>query len=83
MPHDRQTVDALLATAVSRLLNAAAVLNQMRELHRQDRDVEFWSAALGLGAHLTIGGHCIIEAQRLMLADIPTITLPPEGGLPN
>lgn len=82
MPHDRKSVDALLAAAVSRILNAGYALNRMRELHRQQLDIDYWRAAVDLGEHLTIAGGAIAEAHRLMLADVP-LFIPEKGGLPN
>lgn len=82
MPHDRQAVDALLATACSRLLNAASKLNLMRELHRSGCERAYWLTAVDLGEDLQIGGHAITEAHRLLLAEMP-IFIAEKGGLPN
>lgn len=80
--YDRKAVDALLTTAYSRMLNAGYMLNQMRELHRQGRDIEYWRVAIELGEHLTVGGHAIGEAHRLMMAGV-SMFVPPKGELPN
>lgn len=82
MPHDRKSVDALLAAASSRMLNAGAVLNRMREMHRQGDDTAYWRLALDLGEHLNIGGAALTEAHRLLRKDVP-IYVPDQGGLPN
>ncbi len=73
MPNDKTPVNALLATACSRMLNAAFTLNQMRELIRQDRETEYWQQANVLAEHLTVGGHAITEAHRILLADCPVL----------
>jgi hypothetical protein len=82
MPYDPKAVDALLAAACSRLLNAGALINQMRVLHAQGREEDYWRVAIDLGTHLTVGGDALTEAHRLMLRDVP-VFVAGKGGLPN
>ncbi len=83
MPDDRKTVDELLATACSRLLQAGALLNRMRVLHAQGRGDDFWRAAVDLGRDLTVGGNALTEAQSRMLAAEPFFVRMKEGELLN
>ena len=60
-------VDALLATACSRLLNSAALLNHMRLMHKQGRMADYWTVAVNVGHHLTVAGHSITTAHNKLL----------------
>jgi hypothetical protein len=82
MPHDPKAVDALLGASCSRMLNAAYKINQMRELYGQGKQIEYWRLARDLAEDLTVGGHCLTEAHRLQIADMPVFAQP-EGGLLN
>jgi hypothetical protein len=77
--HDKKSVDALLATACTRMLRAGNLLNQMRALQLQNRDEDYWRTAVQLGEHLTVGGHAIEEAHRILMAKIG-IALQGNGG---
>lgn len=82
MTEQQKKVDAYLAMACSRLLNAGYVLNRMRELNRQDLPLDYWRQAVTLGDHLTVGGHALTEAHRILLAE-QGISMQTEGGLVN
>jgi hypothetical protein len=73
-------VDAMLATAVSRLLKAAAATRQMRELNRQDLNHAYWKQAVNMGEHLFVAGHTV-NVANLILAAEQGIPLQADGGL--
>jgi len=75
-------VDALLATTCSRLLNAAAMVNRMRDMHANDCEEMYWWQANRLGEELSVAGHALTEAHRILLADMG-ISIPREGGTIN
>jgi hypothetical protein len=80
MTEPETIVDAMLATACSRLLTAGAVANQMRELNRQAAQMDYWRAAVVLGEHLTVAGHALTEAHRVLLG-AQGIVIQQDGGL--
>jgi hypothetical protein len=63
-----KSVDALLATTCSRLLNAAAQVNTMRVLHQQQDALGYWKMATVAADNLTIAGCAMTEAHRILLA---------------
>jgi len=65
------TIDALLATSCSRLLNAAALIDQMRRYAQAGQLDAYWATAVILGEHLQIGGHALVEANGLLLGPRP------------
>jgi hypothetical protein len=81
----KRTVDAMLATACSRLLHAAHAVNSMRETHRRLGNVDaYWRESMDLCEHLAIAGHALTEAHRAMLSDLSLAILtqlPTPGGL--
>lgn len=74
-------VDALLATACSRLLNSAALLNHMRLMHKQGRMNDYWTVAVNVGHHLTVAGHSITTAHNKLLG--PAAAAQQKGELLN
>lgn len=74
-------VDALLATAASRLLNSAALLNHMRHLRAQGRMNDYWTVAVTVGHHLTVAGHSITTAHNKLLG--PAAAAQQNGGPVN
>lgn len=60
-------VDALLATACSRTLQAGALLNHMRSLLSQGREMDYWRTAQTLAEHLSVAGHSLTESHRILL----------------
>jgi hypothetical protein len=60
-------VDALLAAACSRFLNAGALINHMRVLRSKGSMDEYWRAALKLADHLHIAGHSLTTAHEKLL----------------
>jgi methionine synthase I (cobalamin-dependent) len=77
-----QSVDALLATTCSRLLNAVAMVNEMRMLHQQQNVLAYWQVATVAAEQLTIAGHTITEAHRI-LASKQGLVIEQDGGLVN
>jgi methionine synthase I (cobalamin-dependent) len=77
-----QSVDALLATTCSRLLNAAAKVNEMRILHQQQNVLAYWQLATVAAEQLTVAGHAITEAHRILLAK-QGLAIGQDGGLIN
>jgi len=69
MSHDKKSIDALLATAASRMLNAGALIDGIRKLHAANLDEEYWRTLLVIADDLTIGGHALTEANKLLLAN--------------
>jgi hypothetical protein len=82
MTEQQIEIDAMLATAVSRLMSAGAVVNLMRELNRQEQPLAYWRAAVDLGEHLTVAGHTLTEAHRMLMAR-QGIAVQTDGGLIN
>jgi hypothetical protein len=78
-PQSREArkVDALLATASSRLLNAGALLNHMRLLHEQGNEIDYWRMAVQLGEHLTVGGEALDDAHKFLLGRIGIVARRP------
>lgn len=75
-------VDSLLATTSSRLLNAAAMVNRMRDMHNNNLEENYWWQANRLGEELQVAGHALTEAYRILLANMG-IFVPREGGMIN
>jgi len=82
MPENAKNVDALLATACSRLLNSAAIISHMRVLHGHGSDSDYWCQNEVLAEHLIVAGRPITEAHGILLAK-QGIVLQMPGGLPN
>lgn len=74
-------IDALLATACSRLANAAYAVNRMRELQRAGQREQYWRELIGLHEHLCVGGEAILEANRIQLAREGIMSQAQQGGL--
>jgi hypothetical protein len=81
MPHDRKSVDALLATASSRLLRAAAGINLMREGMRQGRPDMICRGAMEMQQHISVAHFALDQASPHVAAE--QFVIPEKGGLPN
>lgn len=88
MSDEQRSVDALLATACSRLLHAGEMVHQMRDLHQEGSRELYWYAVERAAEHIGIAAHAFNEAQAILLRDLG-VKLPPDiaaqlpGGLPN
>jgi hypothetical protein len=68
MTDQQRNVDALLAVSASRMLLCGEMVQQMRGLHRDNADERYWRLAQQLADHLTVAGHCLMESNRILLA---------------
>ena len=76
----KMPVDALLATACSRLLQAASTVDSMRRMHLAGENEKYWLLAKLLGEHLEVAGATLTQAHAELLGRMGiAIQHPPEG----
>lgn len=63
----QRDVDALLAAGSSKFLLAGELMSQMRAYHRLGQSERYWRTANVLAETLTVAGHCVNEANRILL----------------
>ena len=68
MPDEPIHVDSFLATACSRFLHAGETVNHMRLAYQQGDMEKYWKLVSHLAEHLSVAGHCVTEADRILLA---------------
>jgi hypothetical protein len=78
---DAKTIDAMLATACSRTLNAAFKMNRMRDLLRAGMVEHYWREMIALHEDLVVGGNAILEANRIQLSREGIMSQAEQGGL--
>jgi hypothetical protein len=67
MDDSKRAVDSLLAVACNRTQQGAGLLSQLRLLHDRDLLHEYALVAIELGEAMTVAGHALEEAHRLLL----------------
>jgi hypothetical protein len=83
----QKTVDRLLAVGAARMLLSGEMMQQMRILAAaatDGPDERYWRLANQLAEHLAVGGHCLTESHRILLAEMGiTLTGAAAGGWKN
>jgi hypothetical protein len=74
MTYEHKKVEVLLEVVATRLIEAAAAVNAMREHIQRDDEMAFWHLAIALGNHPIIGGRALTEAQHILLDHPATAT---------